>query len=98
MSANGTTRRRKTAEPQERRSVKVSCGIDVATHARLCAAAALRGVTITALIEDAIKESLKGIVVIDRRSKVETRGEDLPAPVEPPRIVRDEAEGEGAAA
>lgn len=69
MSTNATPRRRKAAEPQERKSVKVSCAIDVGTHARLCAAAALRGVTITALIEDAIKESLRGIVVFDRLAK-----------------------------
>ena len=60
-------RRRKTEDTQEGRSVKVSCSLDVATHARLCAAASLRGVSISTYIEDAVKEALKGIVVIDRR-------------------------------
>jgi hypothetical protein len=63
------TKKRRVAESQKGRTVKVSCGIDVPTHARLCAAAALRGVTITTLIADAIAESLKGVVAFDGRGK-----------------------------
>lgn len=75
-----TTKRRKPAESQESRTVKVSSSIDVATHAKLCAAAALRGVTITTLIADAITESLKGIIAFDKNDK---RGK-LTDPIEQP--------------
>lgn len=63
------TRKRKSADSQAGKTVKVGTSVDVATHARLCAAAALRGVTITTLIGDAIAESLKGIVAFDKRGK-----------------------------
>lgn len=63
------TKQRRRADSQEGRTVKVSSSIDVATHAKLCAAAALRGVTITTLIADAIAESLKGVVAFDKRGK-----------------------------
>jgi hypothetical protein len=73
------TKKRRIAESQASRTVKVSTSVDVATHARLCAAAALRGVTITTLIGDAIAESLKGIVAFDKRGKLgdPTDGPDL---------------------
>ncbi len=73
------TKKRKSAESQKGRTVKVSCGIDVPTHARLCAAAALRGVTITTLISDAITESLRGVVAFDGRGK-STDSTDQPLP------------------
>jgi hypothetical protein len=69
MSMAAPTKKRRVAESHESRTVKVSTSVDVATHARLCAAAALRGVTITTLIGDAIAESLKGIVAFDKRGK-----------------------------
>jgi hypothetical protein len=49
--------------------VKASVSLDVVTHARLCAAAALRGCSNSTFIEDAITEALRGIVVVDRRGK-----------------------------
>jgi predicted HicB family RNase H-like nuclease len=74
-----STRKRKSAESQKGRTVKVSCEIDVPTHARLCAAAALRGVTITTLIGDAIAVALKGVVAFDQRGKL-TEPQDHPDP------------------
>jgi hypothetical protein len=68
MAAPAKQRRR--AESQKGRTVRVSCEIDVPTHARLCAAAALRGVTITTLIGDAIAVALKGVVAFDQRGKL----------------------------
>jgi hypothetical protein len=72
-------KKRRIAESQTSRTVKVSSSIDVATHAKLCAAAALRGVTITTLIADAIAESLKGVVAFDKRGKL-TEADDPTAP------------------
>lgn len=73
------TKKRRTADSQAGKLVKVGTSVDVATHARLCAAAALRGVTITTLIGDAITESLKGIVAFDKRGK-------LTEPTDPPDL------------
>jgi hypothetical protein len=43
--------------------------LDVNTHARLAAAAALRGMDRSAFAAEAIRTALVGYVVIDRRSK-----------------------------
>ena len=60
-------RRRAPAEAPASKFVKCSVSLDVATHARLSAAAALAGLDKSAYMSRAIHESLKGIVVIDRR-------------------------------
>jgi hypothetical protein len=46
-----------------------SVRLDVATHARVAAAAALAGMDRSAWIGRAINEALAGIVVFDRRSE-----------------------------
>lgn len=43
--------------------------LDVATHARVSAAAALAGLSKTTWMERAIAEALQGIVVFDRRAE-----------------------------
>jgi hypothetical protein len=60
-------RKRKTAVPQGRTSVKASLLVDVETHARWSAAASLRGMDRNAFAVEALKEALRGIVVVDRR-------------------------------
>ncbi len=62
-----SSRRRKTATAPDGRPVKTSVPLDVGTHARLCALAALRGMSNGALAAEFIRDGLKGIVVIDRR-------------------------------
>jgi hypothetical protein len=46
-----------------------SVKLDVATHARVAAAAALAGLDKSAWMSRAITEALSGVVVIDRRAK-----------------------------
>jgi hypothetical protein len=47
--------------------VKTSVPLDVRTHAKLCAAAALRGVDRSALAAEFITAGLRGVVVIDQK-------------------------------
>ena len=63
-----TPRNRKSADVQASRIVKCSVSLDVATHARLSAAAALEGIDKSTYMSRCIIESLKGIVLFDRRS------------------------------
>lgn len=69
-------RRRKTAVPSVERSVKATVVVDVDTHARWAAAAALAGVDRSAWAAGVIKEALRGVIVVDRRKTGE--------PVTPP--------------
>jgi hypothetical protein len=65
------SRRRGSAAPPARKSVSASVRLDVVTHARVAAAAALAGVDRSTWINRAIETALKGIVVFDR-----TKGPD----------------------
>ena len=58
---------RGSAAPKARKSVMASVRLDVATHARVAAAAALAGMDKSAWMSRAITDALKGVVVIDRR-------------------------------
>jgi hypothetical protein len=60
-------RRRGSADPPASKTVKATVCLDVGTHARVSAAAALAGLDKSAWMNRAITEALKGIVVIDRR-------------------------------
>jgi predicted transcriptional regulator len=51
----------------KKRYVSASVRLDVGTHSRLSAAAALAGMTKTTFMEKAITDALQGIIVIDRR-------------------------------
>lgn len=62
-----TPRSRKSAVPQEGRSVKASIQVDARTHALWAAAAALRGMDRSAFAVEAIKEACRGLVIVDRR-------------------------------
>ena len=63
-----TPQRRKSADPQPGRIVKCSVSLDAATNARLAAAAALEGIDKSTYMARCITESLRGIVVFDRRN------------------------------
>jgi hypothetical protein len=58
---------RGSAAPKARKSVMASVRLDVATHARVSAAAALAGMDKSAWMARAIRDALKDVVVIDRR-------------------------------
>jgi predicted HicB family RNase H-like nuclease len=62
------TKSRRSATPQARKFVMASVRLDVATHARVAAAAALSGCDRSTWIGRAINEALAGIVVFDRRA------------------------------
>jgi hypothetical protein len=62
-----TPRKRKPASPQSGRIVKASVSVDVALHARWCAAASLSGIARNAFAVEALKRALEGIVIVDRR-------------------------------
>lgn len=60
-------RRRKSAHPSTDRIVKCTVLLRVETHARLAAAAALRGCDRSAFAAECIEAGLKGVIVIDKR-------------------------------
>jgi len=62
------SKRRGSATPSARKFVMASVRLDVATHARVAAAAALAGMDRSTWIGKAINEALAGIVVFDRRA------------------------------
>ena len=64
-----TPRRRKNADPSTGRTVKCTVLLRVETHAKLAAAAALRGCDRSTFAAEAIEQALRGVVVIDRRRK-----------------------------
>ena len=66
--ATESPRRRKPAVPAKRRTVKTTVSVDVETHARWAAAAALKGMDRSAFAVEVITEALKGLVLFDRRS------------------------------
>lgn len=57
---------RRPAVPQVQRTVKTSVQLDVATHAKLAALAALRGVPMTTIMAEAIADAVSTMVVFDR--------------------------------
>ena len=64
-----TPRRRGPAAAAPRKHVMTSVRLDVATHARLSAAAALAGLDKSTFCARAISDALVGIVVFDRRNR-----------------------------
>ncbi len=70
-----TPHRRKSADSQTSRTVKASVVLDVGTNARLAAASALEGIDKSTYMARVITESLRGIVVFDRRKSAD--GADL---------------------
>ncbi len=66
---------RKVAPPA-RPPVKTSVPLDVRTHAKLCAAAALRGVDRSTLAAGFIRDGLRDVVVMDSRRKSDHVSDD----------------------
>ena len=62
-------RKRVSAATAVRKHVMVSVKLDVASNARLSAAAALAGIDKSTFCARAITEALSGIVVFDRRNR-----------------------------
>lgn len=71
-------RKRRTAATQPRKTVKASIVLDVQTHARLAAAAALRGMDRSALAAEFITEGLKGLVIVNRGKFADNVDSDSP--------------------
>lgn len=69
-------KRRKTADQPPQKYVKATISVDVATHARWAAAAALRGMDRNAFAVAALHEALRGLHIIDRSK---SSGHDDPA-------------------
>lgn len=61
-------RRRGPAGPSARTHVMASVKLDVATHARVAAAASLAGLDKSAWMSRVISEAVAGLVLIDRRT------------------------------
>jgi hypothetical protein len=80
-----TPHSRKPAGQQAGRTVKASVSLDVGTHAKLSAAAALEGVDKSTFMSRCITEALKGIVVFDRRKSADGAG---------PAVERESARGD----
>lgn len=84
MAARPTSSKRtqdsRPAGPKSRSHVMASVKLDVATYARVSAAAALAGMDKSAFMSQAISVAVKGLVIIDRsRSRadeVDPSGED----------------------
>lgn len=66
--ATDKPKRRKAAPTSASRNVKTSLTLDVDLHSRLSLAASLAGVSNNAFIADVLKDALKGLIVIDKRS------------------------------
>ena len=75
MSAQDSPRRRTPASAAARPPVKTSVPLDVNTHAKLCAIAALRGVDRSALAAEFIRAGLRGVLVIDKRNGSDHSGD-----------------------
>lgn len=73
MSAQ-SPRRRKSAAAQMSRPVKTSVPLDVGTHAKLAAMAALRGMPAGALAAEFIRDGVRSIIVIDKARKANHEG------------------------
>jgi hypothetical protein len=70
---SGSTQDKPSAKPKKRTHVMASVRLDVASYAKVSAAAALAGVDKSTYMSRAITEALKGIVVFDRNDKSSAR-------------------------
>ena len=69
--ATERSRRQKSADWPDRPPVKCSVLLDVETHARLAAVAALRGCDRSTIAAEAIREGLRGGAAFDRGSQTD---------------------------
>ncbi len=66
---------RRSASAQAQRTVKTSVILDVETHVRLAALAAMRGVPMSAVMAEAIAGAVGTVVVFDRGAKATGRAD-----------------------
>ena len=67
---------RKGVQAPSRPPLRCSVPLDVRTHAKLCAVAALRGVDRSTLAAGFIRDGLKDVVVMDSRRKSDRVSDD----------------------
>jgi hypothetical protein len=73
-----STPRRKSAETAGERTVKTTVVLDVHTHAKLSALAALRGCDRSTIAADAIRQVVSSMVVFDRADRKKPSGPVTP--------------------
>lgn len=61
-----TTKRARSADAQDSDRVKISVSLDVPTHVKLHAKAAMQRCSITTFVEEIIKREVKSMVIMDR--------------------------------
>lgn len=71
-------RQRKPATPADRKTVKCTVVLDVDTHTKLAAAAALRGCDRSTIAAEAIRSAVGSIVVFDRADRRRSAGHGDP--------------------
>lgn len=76
-----TAKRARSASAQDSDRVKISVSLDVPTHVKLHAKAAMSRCSITTFVEEIIKREVKSMVVMDRTG---VKPSEPPAAVEPP--------------
>lgn len=76
-----TAKRARSADAQKLDRVKISVSLDVPTHVKLHAKAAMQQCSITTFVEELIKQSVKSMVIMDRSGP---KSVDPPAEAEPP--------------
>jgi hypothetical protein len=67
-----STQNQKTAKPKKRTHVMASVKLDVASYAKVSAAAALAGLDKSTWMSRAIAQALRGIVAFDRNAEKPT--------------------------
>lgn len=72
---------RRSAAQQSQRTTKTSVLLDVEVHAKLAALAALRGVPMTTIMADAIRDAVSSMVVFDRSAPRTPKVADSPVQV-----------------
>jgi hypothetical protein len=70
------TRRRAAVRPSPNAIVRTSVPLDVETHAKLCATAALQQRDRSAVAAEFITEALRGLVIFDKRKNPGPVGSD----------------------
>ena len=70
-----TAKRARSADAQKSDRVRVSVSLDVPTHVKLHAKAAMQQCSITTFVEELIKDAVRSMVIMDRSG---------PKPVSPP--------------
>ena len=76
-----TAKRARSASAQESERVKISVSLDVRTHVKLHAKAAMSRCSITTFVEEIIKDAVRSMVIMDRSGP---KPASPPAGAEPP--------------